>query len=95
MRRTLVIAMVTGSLMIGGTSAVLAGGDGQTTGDDAGKGQYGCPPNTKGSHCKPKTCQQNGSTANGQNCTPKGSHGSHQGGGSHGNNGKGSHKSHG
>src|SRR3954453_23375546 len=55
MRRTLVIAMVTGSLMIGGTGAVLAGGhnDGDDDDDDAGQGQYPCPPGTHGKACKP------------------------------------------
>src|SRR4051812_37554293 len=63
MRRSLVIAMVTGSLMIGGTGAVLAGGDnGNDNGNkDSGNGQYGCPPGTHGSHCKPKSCKKNGS----------------------------------
>jgi len=87
MRRTLVIAMVTGSLLIGGTGAVLAGEDnGKGDGNDSGKGEYGCPPGTHGSNCKPVTCKNNGSNNQGQgNCQPKGSHGSHPGGGSHGN----------
>ena len=99
MRRTLVIAMVTGSLMIGGTGAVLAGGhnDGDNDHDDAGKGQYPCPPNTHGKSCKP--CPNNNGHGNGpKSCQqgPKpGSHGSH---GSHTNGGQshqgGSHQSH-
>src|SRR3954452_386015 len=54
MRRTMVIAMVTGSLMIGGAGAVLAGdnkGDDSKGEDDAPKQTYPCPPGTQGKSC--------------------------------------------
>ena len=95
MRRTLVLAMVTGSLMIGGTGAVLAGGDhGNGDDNDAGKGQYPCPPGTHGNDCKPCPNDHQGRTHQNGNrdCSPgpkPGSHGSSAGGShkSHKNNG--------
>src|SRR4051794_35058947 len=89
MRRTLVIAMVTGSLMIGGTGAVLAGGhnDGDNDGDDAGKGQYPCPPGTHGKSCKPCPNDHQGkSHKNGnRDCSPGPKPSHHSNKGSHGN----------
>src|SRR5689334_3534869 len=83
MRRTLVIAMVTGSLMIGGTGAVLAGGhnDGDNDADDAGKGQYPCPPNTHGKSCKPCPNNGGGGASHKKSCGkgPKPSHHSNKG----------------
>jgi hypothetical protein len=102
MRRTLVVAMVTGSLMIGGTGAVLAGGhnDGDNDQDDAGKGQYPCPPGTHGKSCKPCPNDHQGkSHKNGnRDCSPGPKPGSHGSNGSHGNGNQshsgGSHQSH-
>ena len=111
MRRTLVVAMVTGSLMIGGTGAVLAGGhnDGDNDHDDAGKGQYPCPPGTHGKSCKPCPNNHQGkSHKNGnRDCSPgpkppKCSHKSQandpncppKGSHGHGSQGNGSHSSH-
>jgi hypothetical protein len=98
MRRTLVIAIATASLMVGGTGAVIAGGGDKSNGDDnkgndqgdqnAGKKQYShCKKSNPQPNCVPKTCKksQNPQT---DNCTPKhsgnGSHHSHNNGGSHG-----------
>src|SRR3954470_24086598 len=102
MRRTFVIAMVTGSLMIGGTGAVLAGGhnDGDNDQDDAGKGQYPCPSGTHGKSCKPCPNDHQGkSHKNGnRDCSPGPKPGSHGSNGSHGNGNQshsgGSHQSH-
>ena len=102
MRKTLVIAMVTGSLMIGGTGAVLAGGDSKDkgNGDDAAKGQYPCPPGTHGKSCKPCPNDHQGkSHKNGnRDCSPGPKPGSHGSNGSHGNGSQshngGSHQSH-
>ena len=95
MRRTLVIAMVTGSLMIGGTGAVLAGGhnDGNDNDNDSAKGQYPCPSGTHGKSCKPcPNSHQGKSHKNGnRDCSPGPKPGSH---GSNGSNGGGSHNSH-
>jgi hypothetical protein len=107
MRRTLVVAVATFSLMVGGTGAVIAGGDSKSGGDNdkkgddqgknAGKKQYShCKKSNPQPDCVPKTCKksQNPQT---DNCTPKhsnnGSNGSHKGNKSHGNNGNGSHGS--
>lgn len=59
-RRLAVTFLVTTSLIVGGSSAVLAGGGEKGKKDDgkdkdAGEGQYGCPPNTHGSKCKPNS----------------------------------------
>jgi hypothetical protein len=94
MRRTLVIAMVTGSLMIGGTGAVLAGGDNNKGGndDDAAKGQYPCPPGTHGKSCKPCPNDHQGKSHKNDNrdCSP----GPKPPPGSHQSNNASSHQSH-
>ena len=103
MRRTLVVAVATFSLMVGGTGAVIAGGDSKSDGNNgkgndnqdknAGKKQYShCKKSNPQPNCIPKTCKksQNPQT---DNCTPKqshkGSNNSHPNGQSHA-----SHQSH-
>jgi hypothetical protein len=93
MRKTLVVAMVTGSLMIGGTGAVLAGGE-KNKGDDndAAKGQYPCPPGTHGKSCKPCPNNHQGKSHKNDNrdCSP----GPKPPPGSHQSNNSSSHQSH-
>jgi hypothetical protein len=103
MRRTLVVAIATFSLMAGGTGAVIAGGDSKSDGDNgkgndnkdknAGKKQYShCKKSNPTPGCIPKTCKKSQDPQT-DNCTPKhshkGSHNSHPNGQSHG-----SHQSH-
>ena len=77
MRRSAATFLVIASLMAGGTGAALAGGDGnQGDNHDSGKSQYGCPPGTHGSHCKPASqSQQQPPPPTHQ--SNRGSHGSH------------------
>src|SRR5690349_17798225 len=67
MRRTLVVAIATFSLMVGGTGAVIAGGDSKSDGNNgkgndnkdnnAGKKQYShCKKSNPQPNCIPKTC---------------------------------------
>src|SRR5258707_11845390 len=85
MRRTLVVVIATFSLMVGGTGAVIAGGDNSTSGDNnkgndnkdknAGKKQYShckkSQPNQ--TNCIPKTCKKN-QDPQADHCTPKNTH---------------------
>src|SRR4051794_38261338 len=87
MRRTLIVALATGSLMLTGTGAVIADKKDESDGDDHNKGQ-GQEKNAakkQYSHCK-KSGKSGSSNKSQQNCpNPPPS------GGSHGN---GSHQSH-